>query len=728
MVANARELVVKIQAQNAQLLRALDQADNRIGRFAANTNRKMALVDKATARANRAFSRLASPVVIGAIVAGFTIAVKKAIDFADEIGKTADRIGVTTDALQIFRRAGTLAGVELGKLDKGLEQFSKRLGEAKADTGSLTEFLKRSDQAFLDQVNATDSVSEALELVIERLAETENASERAALANAAFGRSGIAMVNIARNGAEALKQARIEAEKYGLVIGEDMVRQAEAAADQLSLVGDAIKTNVIKGLISASPAILELGKVFAEAAPHVGDFLAAFGGDRFKSLETLKNDLQAVRSEILQAEITRDENPIREFFGGADDLAFNKRFIDDLVLEAERLEKLVAARERLLNRIKTPPGDDTGADSEPTKAEERIAALRREQDAISTSAPQLAVLNQLRAAGIEVSRAMVDTEGNLTAALSEEANTIARLTQQITSLNESESAHAALVAEVTALQASVATEAERRTEKEMLLTEAVTAGIITDEEKIEVLKRLEEQQDKTNKKTDDGARAAREAARETKALTQDGLNVLDDALQGNLKSWEDWASAVLRILERVIIKQIEASQIGAGGGSGGSIFSGIFSGVGDFFSGIFGGSSTPIPGDIGFGGGGGAGPFGFARGAVDIGGPGTSTSDSIPGLLSRGESVINAAGTRLNAPILRAINAGADLSAVSAPANINAPITINVPAGMDPAAVGRAVRAEMNAVLRRANSAGVSDGQQRRAVASSVGRAAFEDS
>lgn len=48
--------------------------------------------------------------------------------------------------------------------------------------------------------------------------------------------------------------------------------------------------------------------------------------------------------------------------------------------------------------------------------------------------------------------------------------------------------------------------------------------------------------------------------------------------------------------------------------------------------------------------------LGFARGVVDLAGPGTSTSDSISARLSRGESVITAEGTRNNANLLRQIN------------------------------------------------------------------------
>ncbi|MHC0442318.1 hypothetical protein [Flavobacterium sp. 3-210] len=62
----------------------------------------------------------------------------------------------------------------------------------------------------------------------------------------------------------------------------------------------------------------------------------------------------------------------------------------------------------------------------------------------------------------------------------------------------------------------------------------------------------------------------------------------------------------------------------------------------------------------------------LAKGAVDIDGPGTSTSDSIPAHLSVGESVINAEATRNNTELLRAINSnsGIDFSSQFLPRSV----------------------------------------------------------
>lgn len=62
----------------------------------------------------------------------------------------------------------------------------------------------------------------------------------------------------------------------------------------------------------------------------------------------------------------------------------------------------------------------------------------------------------------------------------------------------------------------------------------------------------------------------------------------------------------------------------------------------------------------------------LARGAVDLDGPGTGTSDSIPAMLSKGESVITAEATKNNKGLLRMMNAnsGIDFSSQFLPSSV----------------------------------------------------------
>lgn len=136
---------------------------------------------------------------------------------ADELAKLSRQVGVSVESLQEFRYAAETQGVGADTFNKSLEYLTKSLGEAKAGTGRLVTYLNATDKAFLRQVTATNSTEEALDMMLVRLSEIEDPSERAAFAVSAFGRSGLKMSRMVDGGTDALKKLREEARRNGLI-------------------------------------------------------------------------------------------------------------------------------------------------------------------------------------------------------------------------------------------------------------------------------------------------------------------------------------------------------------------------------------------------------------------------------------------------------------------------------------------------------------------------------
>ena len=152
---------------------------------------------------------------------GLGLFVKKQLEAADAIGKAADVIGVSTDALQEYRYAASLSGVETNVLDQSLKAFAKRVGEAQQGTGALTTFLRKFDQKLLSNIKQAGSTEDALRLLFDRMGRTADQTDRAALASAAFSRAGIGMTNMVKSGSAALKRMRQDARDLGIVLNQD---------------------------------------------------------------------------------------------------------------------------------------------------------------------------------------------------------------------------------------------------------------------------------------------------------------------------------------------------------------------------------------------------------------------------------------------------------------------------------------------------------------------------
>lgn len=142
------------------------------------------------------------------------------IEAGDAVQKLAYRLGITAGALQEYQFAAQLSGVESEALGKSFEVASKMLGQMRVGQGLLYTTLSKGAPGFMKQLMATRDNTEAFDLMLRALDQTTDAQERAALATAFFGRSGLPMIGMLKDGYGGLQKLRAEARSYGLVTDE----------------------------------------------------------------------------------------------------------------------------------------------------------------------------------------------------------------------------------------------------------------------------------------------------------------------------------------------------------------------------------------------------------------------------------------------------------------------------------------------------------------------------
>jgi hypothetical protein len=161
-------------------------------------------------------------------------------------------------------------------MESALGAFTKRLGEAKDGTGTLVTILNKNNKALLDNIKSAESTEDAFNVYIKALAESDDAAEKAALSSAAFGRTaGIKMVNLVKNGTKGLAEMRKEARDLGLVMDEDLLRQAEATKDEMTRFNSVLKTQVTKALIEMAPTVQKVTESLTPFLKTVIDLVAS---------------------------------------------------------------------------------------------------------------------------------------------------------------------------------------------------------------------------------------------------------------------------------------------------------------------------------------------------------------------------------------------------------------------------------------------------------------------
>lgn len=165
---------------------------------------------------------------LGAVGAAFVTNITAAANYADEMGKLAQRAGTTTEAISGLAYAARLSDVDNQTLARGLRE----LGKDAAEGGEKLTTLGIS----LADASGKAKTSEALFLeVSDRLVGIENPAQRAAVAAKIFGdRIGPELLPLLNSGSAGIKGMTDEAARFGRVVSEDAAAKAAEFNDNLT--------------------------------------------------------------------------------------------------------------------------------------------------------------------------------------------------------------------------------------------------------------------------------------------------------------------------------------------------------------------------------------------------------------------------------------------------------------------------------------------------------------
>lgn len=186
---------------------------------------------------------------------GLAMLTKRTLDFSDSLAKTADKIGLSTDNLQIYRYAAERSGVATSALDMGMQRFTRRLAEAAQGGGVLSEVFKQYNISARDANGAIRSTDAVLDDLAEAIRNAESDSERLRIAFKAFDSEGAALVNMLRGGKQGLDEYRANAQRLGIVIKEDLLRGAENANDAITDLQKVLDTSFKTAILTLAPDI-----------------------------------------------------------------------------------------------------------------------------------------------------------------------------------------------------------------------------------------------------------------------------------------------------------------------------------------------------------------------------------------------------------------------------------------------------------------------------------------
>ena len=181
------------------------------------------------------FSGLGGILAGGALIAG----VRSLVNEMDDIGKTAARIGVSTDAMQKLKIASELSGNSISTIQTAFKRMSAVAMDAADGSKMATDALAKLGMTADDLKGK--KTEEMFELIVGKLRNVTNESEKSAIAQKIFGRSGQELIPLINT----YKEIAAEAENTGAIIAESNIKAAEKLNDNITkFTASAKKTTV----------------------------------------------------------------------------------------------------------------------------------------------------------------------------------------------------------------------------------------------------------------------------------------------------------------------------------------------------------------------------------------------------------------------------------------------------------------------------------------------------
>lgn len=286
MALNAGDIVFDIKADDTQLRQALDQAKG------AFSGASMAMGTAMTAA--------------GVAITGFaTQAVMDFVETGSAVNDMALRTGLSAEKLQELGYAAGLSGASMDDVEKAAKRMSMVVFQAGEE--SKAAGVKQQEawaKGSTEVVKATGTYTDALAAIglsyqelsaltpdeqFMRigfsLAEVENATTRAALAQQLFGRTGTALLPMLAEGRSGFEAMANEARRLGMVMDNTSVAAADTMGDSIDKLKGALRgfsfdvaevlVPALMRVIDGAQSVMSTFSAWRQSNPALFDSLAA---------------------------------------------------------------------------------------------------------------------------------------------------------------------------------------------------------------------------------------------------------------------------------------------------------------------------------------------------------------------------------------------------------------------------------------------------------------------
>tara|TARA_B100000700_G_scaffold328064_1_gene444605 strand:- start:5479 stop:7593 length:2115 start_codon:yes stop_codon:yes gene_type:complete len=200
-------------------------------------------------------------------VAAYASIYAKNAEFIDMQAKTADRLGITTQALGGLQHAAEQTGASTEVLNMGLQRMTRRIGEQSAEAKKGLDMLGLT----FDELEGK-SPDQQFALIADKMKDIDDQGKKVAATQKLFDSEGVKLLNTLELGADGINAMMQEAEDLGMTFDRIDAAKVEMANDAFD---KAQKTTHSFGqtlAIETAPIIGAISDMWTDSAKEAGGF------------------------------------------------------------------------------------------------------------------------------------------------------------------------------------------------------------------------------------------------------------------------------------------------------------------------------------------------------------------------------------------------------------------------------------------------------------------------
>ena len=286
-------------------------------------------------RTERAWKRLKFGIA-GVLLAlggrGFGQGIRNVARLASEIDNASRKTGLAVERYQEYSALAEQAGINTRQFDTSLQRLTRRIGEAAKGEGELLKVVREYGLQIRDDKGAIRDTESVLKDLADIISRVESEQEQLRITTKAFDVEGADLVNVLREGGDALEQNARTAGRFNTITTEQ-IDQVKTLTAEFGEWGDVLKSFAVGALADVTAGVKELSDELQNLVAPTKEGPPPLVNELLEQRAELIAEIQKTGAAINRYVNTRNQGP-----SGAQIAEFTR-----LQLELQDLERQIVS-------------------------------------------------------------------------------------------------------------------------------------------------------------------------------------------------------------------------------------------------------------------------------------------------------------------------------------------------------------------------------------------------